>query len=115
MNKALSASQRFITQHGLNLVYKSKGESVYNVETLSSASVDKSFTIKIYPKHIVANRQNNPDLIHKEVILFYLIPSGFIPKQGDKVSYKEKNFLVDSFQSHIYEGEVCLYKVMGYA
>jgi hypothetical protein len=115
-NRALTASTYFINKHGVLMTYVSKGASVYNVETLSSTTIDRTLQVRVYPKHITADRQSYPDLINKELIMFYIAYSdNLIPKQNDSITYNGKNFIVDRFQSHMYNGKVCLYKVLGYA
>jgi hypothetical protein len=116
MNRALTSAVYFIQKDGINLSYISKGASIYNVETLSSTSTDTTKTIRMYPRHITADRQSFPDLINKELIVFYVAGNcNLTPKQNDSIVYNGKTFTVDSFKSHFYQGQVCLYKVLAYA
>lgn len=114
MNQFLTSALYFITKHGVDISYKSKGVAVYNPATQKSTSTDASHTVKSYPKHIRANAYQFPDQIGKDVVMFYLANSGltFTPKVGDEVTYNSLVYKVISLQSHAALGEICLYKIV---
>jgi hypothetical protein len=114
MNRFLAATVNQINQHGVACVYSSKGAQVYNPATSKSTSTSVDASVKLYPKHIRTNQYNYPDLVGKQVIMFYLANSEltFTPKVGDSITYNSEKFLVNSLQSHAALGEICLYKLL---
>ena len=114
MNKFLSATAQQINLHGASVAYTSKGVQTYNPTTSKSTSTDLDYTVKMYPKHIRANQYNYPDLIGKDVVMFYLANNGlgFVPKIGDYITYNSSKYQVNSFQSHAALGSICLYRIV---
>lgn len=110
----LTATQGAIYRHGLDLVYKQITTGAYNVETGSPALTEVSYPCRMYPKHIIANQYNYPVLIGKEVVMFYLANSnlGFTIKQNDEITYKNKIYKVSSYQEHLANGSVVLYRIL---
>ena len=114
MNQFLTSTLYFITKHGVDILYKSKGVAVYNPTTQKSTSTDASHAIKSYPKHIRATQFNFPSLVGKSVVMFYVANSGltFTPKVSDEIVYDGAVYKVTSLQSHAALGEICLYKII---
>ena len=114
MNRFLQSTVNQISTHGTTCVYLSKGNQVYNPATSKSTSTEVSHSVKMYPKHIKASQFSYPNLIGKEVIMFYLANNGlgFTPKVGDYITFNSNRYQVDSFQSHTAIGEVCLYRII---
>lgn len=114
MNQFLTSTLYFITRHGVSISYKAKGSAVYNPATSTAISSDSVSTVNSYPKHIRANAYSFPDLVGKDVVMFYLANSGltFTPKVGDEITYSSIIYKVTSLQSHAALGEICLYKIV---
>lgn len=113
-NRYLNTTVRMIALHGLDLVYTSIATGSYNVETGTPSITNINFTKKFYPKHIIANSYNYPTLVGKEVYMFYVANSslGFTPKLNDKISYQGKTYVVQSYQQHVTNAEVVLYRII---
>ena len=114
MNKYLSATIRMLNRHGLNVTYNSITKSTYNPETGKALSNTNSFTIKSYPRQVVATQYNLPDLIGKELVEFYIANYvlNFVPKVGDEIIYKQKIYRVHKLEEHFAEGSLVLYKAL---
>lgn len=71
----------------------------------------------MYPKSVKVNQFNYPDLIGKDVVIFYLANSelDFTPKVNDTISLNGKTFVVRSYDFHEAHGENCLYRITGAA
>lgn len=116
MNRFLAQTINLISQNGLQVTYKSiQGDSsTYNVETGSVTRTSTSYSVKAYPKHIKASQYNYPDLVGKQVCMFYVannaLPFSF--KFQDEFVYNSITYKVQSWEEHFAEGELCLYKVL---
>jgi len=110
----LTASQGAINRHGLNLVYSVITQGEYNVETGTTTETSADYTLKIYPKHITANNYSYPDLIGKDACMFYIANATlpFTPKQNDEIAYKNAVYRVQSYQEHVANGKVALYRII---
>lgn len=111
----LSATQSAIARHGLSLTYsKTSQNGVYNVETGMISTTTTTYTIKTYPKQIIANTYNYPTLIGKEVVMFYLANVGltFTPELNDVVQYKGADYTVLSYQEHLANGSIILFRIL---
>jgi hypothetical protein len=111
MNPALRASTKAIQTHGVIVSYTSKTPGVYDPSTGSTNTSTVVSSLKAYPKHQITNQYSFPDMIGKEVITFYITPGSVIPKVGDTVSYASKVYRVFSFDSRMFNSEVCLYRL----
>ena len=103
-----------IDLHGLELEYRSKINSVYDVETGSTTETINSFYVNMYPKNIQANQMHYPSLIGKTVCMFYVLANPlFTPKLQDVVIYNSSEYTIDSIQSHVASGSLVLYRLIG--
>lgn len=105
---------KLIYRHGIDLTYT----SVTRVQDFITGSVTTTktpHTVKIYPKHIQANQYNYPNLIGKQVIMFYLANDSlpFTIGQNDTITYQGQVYTIYSYQSHVAKGELLLYRIMG--
>jgi hypothetical protein len=114
MNQALNATAQLIVLHGESCVYTKVIEGTYNVATGSMTNTETTFNIKGYRKHLRATQFNYPNLVGRESIMFYMLPDAAIgiPAVQDKVTFGTDVFTVDSVQSHIGWGLVCLYRLV---
>ena len=110
----LTATQGAIYRHGIDLVYKKITTGTYNVETGEPTITSATYTCRMYPKHISANQYSYPDLIGKDAVMFYLANAnlGFTIKVNDEITYKSKQYKVQSYQEHMADGAVVLYKIV---
>ena len=108
------ATQQAIERHGILGTYKSLSNPSYNITTGVVTSSETSYSFKMYMKQLIANQFNYPDLINKEVGIFYIDTSRitFIPKVQDLVIYNGKTYKVQSFQSFTAGGSIILYKLI---
>jgi hypothetical protein len=114
MNKFLIRTEEMIKKHGLTMTYVSKTQGTYNPATSAVTASSTNHSVVMYPKHVKANSYNYPNLIGKDIILFYLANNAlaFIPKLQDSVDYLGVIYKIDSIQSHFAEGEVVLYRIL---
>ena len=114
MDKFLISSTRLINTHGVLLNYAVVVPGVYNVETSTSAAVKTNYSVKIYPKQVIATSYNFPALIGKEVYMFYLANNAltFVPSLNDEITYNGKIFLVQSYQETVTQGNIVLYRIL---
>lgn len=110
----LTATQGALQRHGLDLNYASVTTGAYDVETGSTTNVNTNYTLRMYPKQIVANQYNYPALIGKETIMFYLAnpPLAFTPKLNDEITYRTFVYRVQSYQEHVANSAVVLYRII---
>lgn len=115
MNLFLDASVRAMNRHGIPLNYAVITDGAYNVETGTLQQVRTNYELKMYPKQIQANSYNFPNLIGKDVCMFYLANYNlpFVPSLGDEITYNGKVFVVQSYQEHAAQGQIVLYRVVG--
>jgi hypothetical protein len=104
---------RAISRQGVSVTYV-KVTSTYNVTTGSATSVEARTTTKAYPKHLVANHYNHPNLVGKSVKEFYFVGSALAsaPNPADKIVQGSDTYSVVSYREHVALGEVCLYCVI---
>lgn len=114
MQTFLSNTIRFISIHGVACTYK-KSTQTYNVETGMTTDVDQSYDITVYPKQIKASQYIYPNLIGKEVVMFYLAANNlaFKPKNGEAIYYNGYAYNIDSYQEHSANGAIVLYRLVG--
>lgn len=113
----LTAIQGAIYRHGIDLDYKKITTGLYNVETGEPAITSATYRCRIYPKHITANQYNYPTLIGKDAVMFYLANAnlGFSIDTNDEITYRSKVYKVQSYQEHVANGLIVLYKIIAVA
>jgi hypothetical protein len=113
-NKFLASAINAVNRHGLSLVYSVITAGGYDVETGTNTLTKQPYTVKMYPKHFIANNYNYPALIGKETCMFYLPANAlsFVPKLLDEISYNNKVYQVNSYQEHVANGEIVLYRII---
>lgn len=116
MNRFLLQTIQMISLNGLDVTYKSiQGDSgSYNVETGLVTRTSTSYTIRSYPKHIKASQYNFPDLVGKQVCMFYIANNSlaFQIKFQDEIVYNSVTYKVQTWDEHFAEGSLCLYRVV---
>lgn len=111
----LTATQGAIARHGIDLPYSSTSQTgSYNVETGTIDTTVTTVTLRMYPKQVIANNYNFPTLIGKEVVMFYLANANLTiqPKLNDTITYKTHVYTVQSFQEHVANTQVALYRII---
>jgi hypothetical protein len=110
----LNMTKQMLLLHGVNASYTRASASVYDVATATAVNTSETLTVRTYPRHIKASQFNQPHLINKEAIEFYIAADSFTfePKSKDKITYGGKTYVVDSHSEHTAHGEVCLYKII---
>lgn len=108
-----SLVDKMLTRHGKDCSYVSVSSGVYDIEAGSVVNTETSYSVKTYKKQIKVNQYNYPNLIGREVSVFYFDANKLTvtPKIKDKIVFSGLTYLVDSFQSHIINGEVKLYRI----
>lgn len=116
MNPFMKASIAAVKRNGRPIVYTSI-ETVVDKITGSVVQVKTPRTLIMYPKSVKVNQFNFPDLIGKDVVIFYLVNYNldFTPKVNDTISLNGKTFTVRSYDFHEAHGENCLYRITGAA
>lgn len=108
------SAMRLIHRHGLRSTYTSVTTGTYNIETGGVTNISSNFSIVMYMKHVKTSQFNYPNLIGKEVGLFYVVAAdlNILPKTQDTITYNSKTYTVHSFQSHAALGSVVLYRII---
>lgn len=115
MSEFLRATLNAINRHGSNVTFVRVSTPVYNQYTGVATSTETNLNVKAYPRQVVANQYNLPNMIGKEVIEFYFYAPdmlGVAPKINDKVLHNSGTYNVMSVREHRALGVVVLYKVM---
>ena len=114
MNKYLRAALQQINLHGQVCSYAVVQEGAYDVETGSNSNTETSYSVKMYKKHIRATQYNYPNLVGRDVAMFYLVNYNlaFTPAVRDKITLGFDTYTVDSIQSHAAEGAVVLFRII---
>lgn len=103
----------FIKRHGLWMILKKVGPVVFNETTLISTATETDHDIKSYPKHVTATPHNYPNLIGKDVVMFYIGSSCEVfPEELDIMLYDDKRYVIDKIQKHMAFGKVLLYRCL---
>jgi hypothetical protein len=110
-----SQVHRMIARHGKDCTYKVVTEGTYDVNTSSATNTETEYTLKIYKKNIRVNQFNYPNLVGKDVSMFYLsgLDLVFIPESGDYIEYESDTYKVESVQGHVALGTTELYRIVG--
>lgn len=116
MGTFLQVTTALIAQHGLALDYTQHVTGTYDVALGSAPITSTTTALTMYPRQIEATTYNYPDLIGKELVMFYLAAgAGVTPKLNDTISYKSKTFKVSKIKEHMVDGAVVLYKIIAAA
>ena len=109
-----SAVTSAITRHGLPLSYTSVTTGAYNVETGTPTITRVQYTLTMYPKQLIANSFNYPNLVGKESVMFYLSASAlpFTPKMNDEIVHQGNTYRVQSYQSHMANASTVMYRII---
>ena len=104
---------RSISRQGVSITYKSV-TSVYNVNTGVATPTEASTTLKAYPKHLVANHYNYPNLVGKSVKEFYIVGNALStkPNPADLIIQGTETYSVVSYREHVAGGQVCMYCIL---
>lgn len=110
----LDIVKRMIQRHGVNVTYTRVSASVYDVASGTSTNTSQPVSIRSYPRHIRASQFNQPHLINKDVIEFYVAFDALpvAPKIKDTITYSSNTYVVDSYSEHTAHSQVCLYKII---
>lgn len=115
MNQFMRITKDALARHGTTSTYKTVTEGSYDIATGTAANTETSHSLKIYKKHLKANQYNYPNLIDKDIAMFYFCADGilFLPKPQDLIVHASITYKVHALQSHEANGETILYKVIG--
>lgn len=116
MNPFLRSSKMFVARHGKVIPYVTIERTVDKI-TGKVIETKVTHSPTMYPKSVKVNQYNYPDLIGKDVIIFYLANDGlgFTPKVNDTIVFNGKNYVVRSYDFHEAMGINCLYRITGAA
>lgn len=105
-----------LAKHGINVIYRKVQNSSYNPDLGTVSSTTSDFNLKSYPKHIRASNYYLPNLVGKDVVLFYLSAKALKVVTSislkDSIVYGSKEYKIESYSEHVFAGEVLLYKVI---
>lgn len=106
------ATRRAIQRHMQPVQYTQVTTGVYDVESQTTTKTSSTKTISSYPRHVVANQYNFPNLVAGNIIVFYFFAGDFstIPQVDDKITFENKEYIVRTIIEHRAEGKVLLYK-----
>lgn len=114
MNPFIQAAKDLIYKNGISISFTTLTETGYNPATGTSGNTETSVTVIAFPKRVVANSYNYPNLVGKEVVE-YLIVAGDLPnkpKPQDKITRDTVVYSVNGCSEHVALGEVVIYKVL---
>jgi N-acetylmuramoyl-L-alanine amidase CwlA len=111
MDNFLKAAIRLINKHGKDFTYMSLQTGAYNATTLSTTNTSTSSTVKMYKNHIKTNQYQNPGLVGKEAVEFYLANNSlsFTPKVRDKVQEGSVVYTIESIKESIASGATVMF------
>lgn len=114
MNLFLAAVKDALRRNGTTGTYTKVSAGVYSIETGSSTSTTTDYQIPMYEKHVKTSQYNFPNLIGKQVSMFYIAADSipFVPQIKDSITFNGTKFAVDSFSEHMAHGQVVMYKVV---
>lgn len=114
MHTIVKTIQELLIKHGVGVTYVRASSGSYDPSTGLVSDSETSKTIKAYPKHERANSYRYPNLIGKEIVMFYIYAKdiGKDPSQKDHITYNSKDYRVDSWQSHIIASDIVLYRIL---
>jgi len=86
----------------------------YNPSTGTVQNTSTSYSVKMYKKHIKANQYFFPDLIDRDIAMFYLANNSlsFTPKVNDQIVSGSSTYSIKEIQEHSASGEVVLYRII---
>jgi restriction endonuclease S subunit len=113
-NRFLLASIDAVKRNGLSCNYIKVQTGVYNVETGSVVNTETIYPVVMYKKHIKTSQYNFPNLIGKDVGVFYLAnyQLTFTPSVKDKIFYDNQTYIVESFENCVAHSQTVLFKVV---
>ncbi len=113
MNEFLQAATNAINLHGISCTYTKVTNGTYDPNTGSVTNSTTDYTVKVYSKHLKATQFNYPNLIGKDAVLIYMVPSATVgkPDTNDRITIATDVYTVDSVQEHAAKGNVCLYRI----
>jgi len=112
MNKFLSATIKLINMHGVACTYKKTTLGEYDPSTGSVSNTTTNYSVISYPKITRADQYNYPNLIGRELIIFYLAKQSFEPSNDDKIQLGSTEYVVQQVTPVYAKGEVVLYKLL---
>lgn len=116
MDVFLNASINAVQRNGTTCTYVKVQTGTYDVETGSTTgSSETSYPdIKMYKRHLKTSQYSYPNLIGKDVGIFYLANSGlsFTPAVKDKIVFNSQTYIVDSFENCMAHGQIVLFKIV---
>jgi len=115
MNKFLLAAKNAINKHGTTCSYIKVTQGTYDVSLGSVTNTETSVSIKAYKKHLKATQFSYPNLIGKDIALFYITADSLVvysPDTNDKITFGSNTYTVDQVQEHSALGEVVLYRIL---
>lgn len=106
------ATRRAIQRHMQPVQYSSVVTGSYDVETQTVTNTEVTKTLPSYPRHVVANQYNFPNLVAGNIVVFYFFAGDFTvaPKVDDKITFETRQYTVRTIIEHRAEGKVLLYK-----
>lgn len=113
-NPFLTAARNALNRNGMLGTYIAVTEGVYNVETGSVTNTEKSYSIRMFKKHLKATQYNYPNLIGKDAGMFYIANDSlaFVPNHQDKIVFNGSTYSIDSIQEHYARNELVLYRIV---
>lgn len=104
---------RQITRHGIDVTYIAVTEGTYNSDTGSVTNTETETSIKSYPKSLVANQYNFPNLIGKTLTEWLVIASNLSskPNPQDKIKVGSEVHSVVSVKDVVARNEVVMYMI----
>lgn len=115
MQEFLRAAKAAILRHGHTVTFIRVSTPVYNRFAGTSASTETTSTIKAYPRQVVANQYNSPNMIGKELIEFYIYApdiASIAPKPNDRITFSGADYTIFQVREHRADTAVLLYKAL---
>ena len=114
MNYFLQAVKSALKEHGSSGKYIRVSAGVYDIESGTSVNTNTEYNIQMYEKHVKTSQFNYPNLIGKQVSMFYIAADSlaFQPTVKDKIAFAGSTFTIDSFSEHVAKGQIVMYKIL---
>jgi hypothetical protein len=113
-NQFIKEAKNLIYTHGVSVDIKSVTTGAYNVETGGVTNTETSTTVTAFPKTVVANSYNYPNLIGKKLQEFLVVASDLTqaPKAQDTIHRASDVLTIERVSEHAAGGAIIIYKLL---
>lgn len=114
MNKFKQAAVKAVNRNGVASSVVQVQEGVFDYDTQTTTNTEVTHSVTLAKEHIKANQYNYPNLVGKEVAMFYLANNTltFKPAARDKIVFQSETWTVSEIKEDWAGGECCMYRIV---